>query len=309
MANGLFRWRLGMTLSCAAWLFAGTPSELALAEEQAPDSMQAVLAAPLAQLTASAEQGEPLAQFELGNRYFKGQQVPRDLAESFRWYQRAADQGYAEAQHNLGNAYHHGWGVARDVGLAKSYWLKAARQGLPRAQFNIGLQLLLERGVYDQQATAWLRQAAQRGHGKAAQLLERVRQERASLERQSQEATAAKTPATAPVAQEGSRDLLGADWIRAQPAGHRTVQLMADRGDASLQAKSVALDARHGPLARFRFRRDGEIWSALILGVFADDRQARAAIDGLPDAVRRRSPWIRRFADIQRIMLDDPPAD
>jgi len=44
-----------------------------------------------------AEQGLPLAQYNLGVMYYNGQGVPKDYAEAAKWYRKAAEQGLAEA--------------------------------------------------------------------------------------------------------------------------------------------------------------------------------------------------------------------
>src|SRR5215471_8620049 len=89
---------------------------------------------------AKAERGDAVAQYELGQRYRQGIDVPRDAAEAVKWYQRAAEQGYAEAQYNLAVAYRHGAGVARDDAEAVRWYRKAAEQGDAPAQVNLGLQ-------------------------------------------------------------------------------------------------------------------------------------------------------------------------
>ena len=58
-----------------------------------------------------AEEGDAEAQYLLGRMYFAGKGVPKDHAESVKWYRRAAEQGNAEAQSKLGFMYHFGWGV------------------------------------------------------------------------------------------------------------------------------------------------------------------------------------------------------
>jgi len=51
-----------------------------------------------------ANQGDDVAQFDLGLLYNKGWGVPRDYVQAVRWYRRAADQGNADAQYNLGQS-------------------------------------------------------------------------------------------------------------------------------------------------------------------------------------------------------------
>jgi hypothetical protein len=52
-----------------------------------------------------ADQGNSLAQANLGVMYEKGQGVPQDNSVAVSWYRKAADQGYAAAQYNLGLMY------------------------------------------------------------------------------------------------------------------------------------------------------------------------------------------------------------
>ncbi len=47
---------------------------------------------PLAELVTFAERGDPRAQFDLGERYDRGQGVPQDRTEALKWFGRAAEQ-------------------------------------------------------------------------------------------------------------------------------------------------------------------------------------------------------------------------
>jgi len=69
-----------------------------------------------------AEQGNPVAQFNLGLLYLDGHGVPQSPVEAANWFRRAAEQDYTQAQHNLGAMYGSGQGVKRD--LVQAYkWL------------------------------------------------------------------------------------------------------------------------------------------------------------------------------------------
>jgi len=59
-----------------------------------------------------------MAQGNLGLMYAKGQGVPQDYKEAFKWYRKAAQQGDAGAQFNLGKCYLLGEG-----GMPKDYVL------------------------------------------------------------------------------------------------------------------------------------------------------------------------------------------
>ena len=90
----------------------------------------------LAHLRALAEQGDAVAQYNLGLMSASGRGVPEDDVEAVRWYRLAADQGYATAQYNLGNRYANGEGVPEDDLLAYMWWNLAAAQGNETAQSN-----------------------------------------------------------------------------------------------------------------------------------------------------------------------------
>ena len=61
-----------------------------------------------------AEAGHAESQFNLGDAYATGREVPQDDAEAVRWYRLVADQGDADAQTNLGIMYGSGQGVRQD---------------------------------------------------------------------------------------------------------------------------------------------------------------------------------------------------
>lgn len=56
---------------------------------------------PLADIRKAAEQGDVDAQYRLGDAYYYGQRVEKDLVESVKWYRKAAEQGCALAQSRL----------------------------------------------------------------------------------------------------------------------------------------------------------------------------------------------------------------
>jgi hypothetical protein len=73
----------------------------------------------------AAEQGNAIAQYNLGVMYANGQGVTQDHPEAIRWYRKAADQGNAKAQFYLGAMYAHGLGVAQDY-VEAHMWLNLA---------------------------------------------------------------------------------------------------------------------------------------------------------------------------------------
>lgn len=90
-------------------------------------------------------------------------------------------------------------------------------------------------------------------------------------------------------------------WLREQPAGHYTIQILALSDLQSLRryGREQGIDME---LAWFRTVRDGRDWYVLVAGHYADAEAARAAIAGLPEAVRENKPWVRSFGSIQEAM-------
>lgn len=58
-----------------------------------------------------ADNGDAQAQFELGELYYEGKQVPQDLEKAIDWFEKASLQGHSLAQFRLGNMFFHGQGV------------------------------------------------------------------------------------------------------------------------------------------------------------------------------------------------------
>ncbi len=86
-----------------------------------------------------AEQGDEIAQYNLGLMYKNGEGVPRDYRQALKWFRLSAEQGYAEAQHSLGVMYSNGDGVPQDdYKQAVKFYRLSAEQGFTNAQANLG---------------------------------------------------------------------------------------------------------------------------------------------------------------------------
>ncbi len=101
----------------------------------------------LAKFRSAALQGDPAAQYNLGQMYRRGDGVAQDYKEAVRWYRLAAHQGYRDAQFNLGLMYNNGQGVAQDYKEAVRWYQQAAQQGLAQAQYNLGRLYFLGQGA------------------------------------------------------------------------------------------------------------------------------------------------------------------
>ena len=90
-------------------------------------------------MRVAADQGNSVAQYELGVMYDNGQGVTQDYKEAVKWYRLSADQGDADAQINLGLMYVNGQGVIQDYVRAHMWWNISASSGHKNAQSNLNI--------------------------------------------------------------------------------------------------------------------------------------------------------------------------
>ena len=106
---------------------------LACAQETPPPQVnpqETIENVVVTQLMKRAEQGDSLAQFNLGLMYYRGQGVAEDDGKAARWYRAAAEQGDTSAQYLLGLMYYKGEGVPKDYVLAHM-WFNLVASGQP----------------------------------------------------------------------------------------------------------------------------------------------------------------------------------
>lgn len=117
------------------------------------------------ELTVRASRGDAQAQYELGQLYLAGQEVPRDPDQARRWLERAAEARLARAQFALGQMHEQGLLGAADYKAAAGLYYLAAVQGLAEAQERLGWLLLEGRlgGSDLEEAVGWLHKAAAQG--------------------------------------------------------------------------------------------------------------------------------------------------
>ncbi len=92
-----------------------------------------------------------------------------DYAKAIAEWRTPAEQGDPDAQFNMGQAYKLGRGVTADTRMAQSWYQKAAQQGHEQAQANLGL--ILFQGGDRQGAMPWIIMAAQHGEPRAQYVL------------------------------------------------------------------------------------------------------------------------------------------
>ena len=94
----------------------------------------------LNELKRMAEDGDPEAQFQLGNRIYYGTDgAEEDKQEALRWYRMAAEQGHDRAQREMGFCYESGNGVEKDYEEALRWYHLAADQDNSSAMRDIGM--------------------------------------------------------------------------------------------------------------------------------------------------------------------------
>ena len=93
----------------------------------------------IAGLRQAAENGDPLAQNNLGYAYAIGQGVAPDTESALKWLNRAIASGFVAAQFNLGVLYEYGFGVPKDYAKALANFQIAANQGFTPAENKLGL--------------------------------------------------------------------------------------------------------------------------------------------------------------------------
>lgn len=131
----------------------------------------------LEQLKQFAAKGDPLACYELGNRYLEGNEVPVDAAKAAPLLELAARGNVANAWFKLGKIYHDGLTGEPDYGRALEYFTNAARLGVTEAQHNLGAMLVSARGVRRDyiEGLAWIIVAKQSGAASDAETQVRTR--------------------------------------------------------------------------------------------------------------------------------------
>jgi peptidoglycan/LPS O-acetylase OafA/YrhL/TPR repeat protein len=80
------------------------------------------------------------AAYYLGLWYHNGEGVHKDVVKTISFWESAlASGGWVQLNINIGDIYFSGNAVNKNLVLAEKYWLKAARNGLPDAMYRLGI--------------------------------------------------------------------------------------------------------------------------------------------------------------------------
>ena len=114
----------------------GSSSSSVVDQHTSPERSDRFISSILAPASATTD---AVTQFNLGERYDKGEGVDVDKVKAVECYKKAADQGHAVAQFNLAVMYDKGEGVEEDKAKAFEWYQKAAEQEFVKAQFNLAV--------------------------------------------------------------------------------------------------------------------------------------------------------------------------
>lgn len=135
--------------------------------------MQAGNCDPAIEIEGKANASDADAQLFLGELFFEGLCVQKDLMKGFQWIQKAADQGSLEAKRQLAQAFEQGLGTDQDQAQAAKYMKEAAEGGDAAAMGMLAVYLTDGRGVpkNPQLGITWLEKAADNGDYNSASRL------------------------------------------------------------------------------------------------------------------------------------------
>ena len=146
----------------------------------------------------AAEMGNAVAQYTLGQKFFYGEGVPKDLNQAAYWTLKSVDElnvismyqlsniytelgdneqvvhwtrlsaegGFTYSIYNLGLIYRYGrYGMTTDISQAEFWFRKAAEKGFAEAQYELAYIFIDKKD--NEQAIYWMQKAAENGLGNA----------------------------------------------------------------------------------------------------------------------------------------------
>lgn len=133
--------------------------------------LEAVAGTSLDSVRLRAEAGDAAAQCLLGAYLTHG--AERNMPEACRWLQKGCDGGIVGAANLLGEIYYEGDGVIRDLRRAMGYFLHDAERGMPDAMYNAAVAYAQGLGTARQADSAfcWARRGAEADHAGCMLLL------------------------------------------------------------------------------------------------------------------------------------------
>jgi TPR repeat protein len=120
----------------------------------------------MALLTQAANMGIASAQAKLAVMYVEGMGTGQDYTKALALFKQAAAQGSADSMRDLGRMYKEGLGVPQDYEAALSWFRMAAEKDQPLAQYDLGNMYRYGLGAPQDYGAAmtWFMKAAEHGH-------------------------------------------------------------------------------------------------------------------------------------------------
>ena len=95
-------------------------------------------------LQKAADKGYTEGEFLIGNVYYNGEFVAKDVNKAYKYTSRAAEKGHIEAKYHLGCMYDLGAGVEKNREKAFELWKEAASAGHEKAKFLYDVETYYE---------------------------------------------------------------------------------------------------------------------------------------------------------------------
>jgi uncharacterized protein len=128
-------------------------------------------------LIKDANNGNALAQHELGIRYITGQGFPADTVKAAYWIGKAARQNLPGACYNYGILLNNGWGIKWNPFEAFEYFKIAAHNDMPQAEYVMGISYISDLLVKRDWGKAyhWIKKSADNGFKPAEETLKELK--------------------------------------------------------------------------------------------------------------------------------------
>jgi TPR repeat protein len=116
--------------ACGCALIALTACQMPAQPGQAAATTPTLSAKDLAVLQTAAQAGDPEAEHKLAHYYY----AIKDYTNGHAWCLKAAAQGNAACEANIGDDYYYGTGVPKDLAQSVAWFRKASDGGDPRGR-------------------------------------------------------------------------------------------------------------------------------------------------------------------------------
>lgn len=154
-------------------------------ENRLADEMRPLTEEEIRTLTVLADKGDGKAQLRLGQSYLFEKRVP-DYSRAYRYFRKAAEQDVVRAYYYLGELYYHGWGIARNLDSAIECFETAADDGDMDAEYALGMMYLYGNDALPrdmERALDYLENAANKGQPQSYNVLGTVFEEGTCVDR------------------------------------------------------------------------------------------------------------------------------